>query len=190
MRLRVGERARERVEQTDTLLVLKASGFQISLFLRLPLNQCGQECCSAPQYVSPFRTFAPSSTSSVHLSETPEGNPVQTHYRFSLLLLSLCSPSSFLPPPLSLSPFPPSVFLLHDLTFPIPPPSVSPSSFYNLRYRTASEHRLVNYTGLSVGKQACASSCKTETCWQASVTHVIQAADQKMIVQYAGWGRL
>lgn len=122
-------RERERGEQTDTLLVLKASGFQISLFLRLPLNQCGQECCSAPQYVSPFRTLAPSSTSSIHHSEA-------TLFEHTIASVCFFFPSVHLPHStrlcflslLSLCLF----FSLHDLTFPIPPPLRFPLYFLQL----------------------------------------------------------
>lgn len=141
---------------------------------------------AAPPYVSPFNIDVLSPyTSSVNLSKTPKGSPVWKHYCCSFLLLSFYEPSpSFCLHFPSLLPSHPRLFFsLHNLTFPIPPPSSPFSSLYNSRYRMASEHRLVNYTGLSVGKQACASSCKTETCWQASVTLY------KMIVQYAGWGR-
>lgn len=103
---------------------------------------------------------------------------------------SFCLPSSFFPPPLAFSPFPPSVFLFTRSHLSNPTPLRQPP-LLSTTWGTGRlpKHRLVNCAGLSVGKQACASSCKTETCWQASVTHVIQAADHKLIVQYAGWGR-
>lgn len=145
---------------------------------------------AAPPYVSPFHTFAPSFTSSVHLSETPEGNPVWKHYRCSLLLLSLLFAFLVLSASAFFLSFPSVCFSLYTISpFQSHPPPSPPLLSTTWGTGRLPKHRLVNCTGLSVGKQACASSCKTETCWQASVTHVIQAADHKLIVQYAGRGR-
>lgn len=128
----VGER--ERVEQTDTLLVLKASGFQISLFLRLPLNQCGQECCSSVRLTLPhLRSF-------LHLLRSSLGDSWRkTLFENTIAVVCFffpfCLPSSFFPPPLSFSPFPPSVFLFTRSHLSNPTPLRLPLFFLQLEVR-------------------------------------------------------